>query len=345
MRTRRSFGVAIDLDTVEMLKETDPDTFWQTPHYEGWPAVLIRYDSADPERVRAMIERSRDWTAPSPSRGRGRRSDAEFRALRRDRLVGRQGEEAQGHRHRDLRGRRRGAERWSGPAMSGRAPRCWTGCSTTAAEAPTLFGFDFSFAPPIAERGEYLPGEPDVPSTRTRVLGLCRPPLRRRGSRRRELPRAGPPPPFLFRHRRRREGATSCISALRARLNATGRRQDRERLRRDRRRPGRQGELRRACGCFTGSTAGSPIWPMDPLPEQGSAVVEIYTRIYLRRAGLSGTQAADRGPSSIARSKALGSRAGAAALRAERPPDRRLVTAAGMRALARPSRAPSPRRA
>ena len=61
-----SFGIAIDLDTVEMLKETDPDTFWQTPHYEGWPAVLIRYDSPDPERVRAMIERSRDWTATRP---------------------------------------------------------------------------------------------------------------------------------------------------------------------------------------------------------------------------------------------------------------------------------------
>ncbi|MEO5937558.1 MAG: MmcQ/YjbR family DNA-binding protein [Sphingomonas sp.] len=58
-----SFGIAIDLDTIEMLKETDPDTFWQSPHYEGWPAVLIRYDSADPDRVRAMIERSRDWTA------------------------------------------------------------------------------------------------------------------------------------------------------------------------------------------------------------------------------------------------------------------------------------------
>lgn len=58
-----SFGVAVDLDTIEMLKETDPDTFWQTPHYLGWPAVLIRYGSADPERVRAIIERSRDWTA------------------------------------------------------------------------------------------------------------------------------------------------------------------------------------------------------------------------------------------------------------------------------------------
>ena len=63
---KTSFGIAIDLDTVEMLKETDPDTFWQTPHYEGWPAVLIRFDSADPERVRAMIERSRDWSAAKP---------------------------------------------------------------------------------------------------------------------------------------------------------------------------------------------------------------------------------------------------------------------------------------
>lgn len=61
-----SFGIAINLDTVEMLKETDPETFWQTPHYEGWPAVLIRFGSADPERVLAMIERSRDWTAAKP---------------------------------------------------------------------------------------------------------------------------------------------------------------------------------------------------------------------------------------------------------------------------------------
>ena len=35
----------------------------------------------------------------------------------------------------------------------------------SAEEAPTLFGFDFSFAPPIVERGEYLPGEPEVPKT------------------------------------------------------------------------------------------------------------------------------------------------------------------------------------
>ena len=61
-----SFGVAIDLDTIELLKETDPDTFWQTPHYVGWEGVLIRYDSEDSERVREVIERSRGFVAAKP---------------------------------------------------------------------------------------------------------------------------------------------------------------------------------------------------------------------------------------------------------------------------------------
>jgi len=61
-----SFVLAIDQDTKEMLIETDPETFWQTVHYEGWPALLVRYDSADPERVQAMIERARDWSAGRP---------------------------------------------------------------------------------------------------------------------------------------------------------------------------------------------------------------------------------------------------------------------------------------
>ncbi len=62
-----SFGVALDLDSIEMLIATDADTFWQTPHYQGWQAVLVRFDSADPERVRAVIEQSRDWSAARPA--------------------------------------------------------------------------------------------------------------------------------------------------------------------------------------------------------------------------------------------------------------------------------------
>jgi hypothetical protein len=61
-----SFGVAIDLDTIEILKETDPETFWQTLHYVGWEGVLVRYDSKDDDRVRNVIERSREWVAAKP---------------------------------------------------------------------------------------------------------------------------------------------------------------------------------------------------------------------------------------------------------------------------------------
>ena len=61
-----SFCLHIDRDTVEMLKETDPDTYWQTAHYVGWPAVLVRYASADPDRVLAMIGQARDWAAARP---------------------------------------------------------------------------------------------------------------------------------------------------------------------------------------------------------------------------------------------------------------------------------------
>jgi hypothetical protein len=58
-----SFAVAMDLDAIEILKETDPASFWQTAHYVGWEAVLVRYDSKDEERVREIIARSRDWVA------------------------------------------------------------------------------------------------------------------------------------------------------------------------------------------------------------------------------------------------------------------------------------------
>lgn len=61
-----SFAVAIDLDTIELLKATEPETYWQTPHYEGWEGVLIRYDGGDEDRVRETIARARDWVATKP---------------------------------------------------------------------------------------------------------------------------------------------------------------------------------------------------------------------------------------------------------------------------------------
>jgi hypothetical protein len=68
-READSFGVAIDLDTLEIWKEAEPDIFWQSPHYEGWPTVLVRY-SAEPERALEAIRRGHEWTAARPKIGR-----------------------------------------------------------------------------------------------------------------------------------------------------------------------------------------------------------------------------------------------------------------------------------
>lgn len=62
-READSFVLSIDSDTKEVLLETDPATFWQTPHYEGWPALLVRYDTSDPDRVQDMVTRARDQAA------------------------------------------------------------------------------------------------------------------------------------------------------------------------------------------------------------------------------------------------------------------------------------------
>ena len=75
------------------------------------------------------------------------------------------------------------------------------------------------------------------------------------------------------------------------------------------------------------------IFPMDPLPERGSAVCEIYTRIYLRRAGMTGTKLRTRADLNRA---LLG--LGSKPVRLDFEPNDHqtdaLVTAAGMRALA-----------
>jgi hypothetical protein len=76
------------------------------------------------------------------------------------------------------------------------------------------------------------------------------------------------------------------------------------------------------------------IWPMDPLPTGGSAVVEIYTRIYLRRAGMSGTKLRTKADLNRAL-KGLGSKPVRLGLDPDDHQTDALVTAAGMRALTR----------
>ncbi|HEX8573475.1 MAG TPA: hypothetical protein VF759_12070 [Allosphingosinicella sp.] len=201
-----------------------------------------------------------------------------------------------------------------------------------AGAAPTLFGFDFSFAPPIAERGEYLPGEAGVPSTAREFWAYVE---SRSGDE--DLGAAS----FLEQAHRRHfyfgiaDGEKAPFMHFRqcdARLNAQGGRKTASAY-------DAIGAAQVAKASFSGMrllhrlSGRVAVWPMDPLPEEGSAVVEIYTRIYLRRAGLRGTKLRSRADLDRAL-LALGSRP--ARLRFE-PNDHQtdaLVTAAGMRSLA-----------
>ena len=202
-----------------------------------------------------------------------------------------------------------------------------------AAKAPTLFGFDFSFAPPIVERGEYLLGEPGVPKTAREfwayVDAKC------------DDEDLGAASFLELAHRRHfyfgiADGVKADFMHFRqcdARLNAQGGRKTASAY-------DAIGAAQVAKASFSGMRllhhldGKVAIFPMDPLPEHGSAVCEIYTRIYLRRAGMTGTKLRTRAALNLALG-GLGSKA--VRLRFE-PNDHQtdaLVTAAGMRALAK----------
>ena len=199
-----------------------------------------------------------------------------------------------------------------------------------AAKEPTLFGFDFSFAPPFAERGAYLPGELGIPDNArdfwAYVDRLCDD---------EDLGAAS----FLERAHRRHfyfgiaDGVKADFVRFRqcdARLNAQGGRKTASAY-------DAIGAAQVAKASFSGMRllhrldGKVPIWPMDPLSDDASAVVEIYTRIYLRNAGMSGKKLRTRADLNRALA-GLGCKP--VRLRFE-PNDHQtdaLVTAAGMRA-------------
>jgi hypothetical protein len=201
-----------------------------------------------------------------------------------------------------------------------------------AAKEPTLFGFDFSFAPPIVERGEYLIGEPDVPNTAREFWAYVESRSFDEDLGAASFLEIAHRPHFYFGIA---DGVKADFVRFRqcdARLNAQGGRKTASAY-------DAIGAAQVAKASFAGMRflhrldGKVAIWPMDPLPEHGSAVVEIYTRIYLRRAGLTGVKLRSREDLNRAL-KGLGSRP--ARLRFE-PNDHQtdaLVTAAGMRALA-----------
>lgn len=46
------------LDEKAMLIGTDPETFWETPHYRNYPALLARFGTGARERLETYIARA-----------------------------------------------------------------------------------------------------------------------------------------------------------------------------------------------------------------------------------------------------------------------------------------------
>lgn len=152
-----------------------------------------------------------------------------------------------------------------------------------AAQAPTLFGFDFSFAPPLVARGAYLPGD-DVPDNGpdfwAYVDAIC------------DDADLGAASLLETTHRRhfyfgKADGVKSAFMHNRVcetHYNAGG--------------GGKPSTVYDAIGAAQvakASFAGMrllhrvrdavPVWPFDPPPDAGSLIVEIYTSIAARAAG------------------------------------------------------------
>jgi hypothetical protein len=276
-------------------------------------------------------------TAPHPpaARGRGRQPAALGVTPRFDAYVAIDWSGAKGKRHKGI---AIAEARGDGPPRLVRPGHVWSREEVLrwllkrAAKEPTLFGFDFSFAPPFAERGAYLPGEPDVPETAREFWAYVD--VR---SFDEDLGAAS----FLeLAHRRHFYfGIADGVKADFVRFRQCDERLNEQGGRKTASAYDAIGAAQVAKASFSGMRllhrlAGRvAIWPMDALPANSSTVVEIYTRIYLRNAGMSGKKLRTRAELNLAL-EGLGS--SPVRLRFE-PNDHQtdaLVTAAGMRALA-----------
>jgi hypothetical protein len=45
-----------DLGEREMLLRSEPEVFFSTPHYDGWPYVLVRLEAVAPDELAELLE-------------------------------------------------------------------------------------------------------------------------------------------------------------------------------------------------------------------------------------------------------------------------------------------------
>jgi hypothetical protein len=60
------FAIHVPLDVKEMLLASRPKIYFTTPHFDGWPAVLIRLPAMPAEELREIVHQS--WLERAPKK-------------------------------------------------------------------------------------------------------------------------------------------------------------------------------------------------------------------------------------------------------------------------------------
>lgn len=197
-----------------------------------------------------------------------------------------------------------------------------------ARKEPTLFGFDFSFAPPLVERGSYLPGEDGIPDNARQFWAYVEAKSDDEDLGAASFLEKVHRPHFYFGAADGEKARYMHFRQCDHRLNAMGGRKTASAY-------DAIGAAQVAKASFSGMRllhrldGKIAIWPMDELVDGKSAVVEIYTRIYIRNAGLSGQKIRTRAELNEAL-RALGSKPWQGRVPLDDHKTDALVTAAGM---------------
>jgi hypothetical protein len=69
-------AIRVEREEKPLILDSDPDVYYETPHYRGYPGVLVRLDAIDREELEGRLEDA--WLIQAP-----KRLAAEYLAARR----------------------------------------------------------------------------------------------------------------------------------------------------------------------------------------------------------------------------------------------------------------------
>ena len=59
-------GIRVDRDEKQLILDANPDVYFSSPHYDGWPGVQIRLEQIDREELRERLEDA--WLIQAPKK-------------------------------------------------------------------------------------------------------------------------------------------------------------------------------------------------------------------------------------------------------------------------------------